>query len=153
MSALSTATPRVPAPALDKEKFNKKVQVVALKVPAKSCNNVIKALKHDNLLLDIPKMKAVAMCSVDDERLVLLNQSKVTSLDRSTWPAKLVALVEQQTQSASAPIESLWHEVHVDFDNYSTEEILRSLLPAGAEVPTSYEQIGNSLSVTSAECY
>ena len=79
----------------------------------------------------------------------------MSDINRSSWPLALssaVAYAESVHQSSSSDstdcspdvesIKALWHELTVGYDNMNADEVLRVLLPAGVEVPSSFEQIG-----------
>jgi hypothetical protein len=168
----SMATP-VEAPVtreLDKKQFDKTIQVVALRLPARLCTDFIKSMnKTTDILLDLPKMKRIVGTGVDgedDQRLILLSPNKITSLDQTTWPAELQQVLTRLTSAsntsraadaadaavATTPTVPMvhpcqWYQVGIGFDNYNAAEILKQLLPAGVEVPSSFEQIGTYASV------
>ena len=92
-------------------------------------------------LLDIPKIKSVvADPTSSDNRLVLLNPARVSSLDLSELgPDRLAHLAALHVAAVAVP-----HVVHMSYEHASLEEVLRALLPADAgQPPSAFETAGH----------
>lgn len=126
------------------------MRVVAIKLPSRFCNGLMKAMKHTDFLLDIPKVKRIIPTGVeneDEQRLVLLSPDRVNSLETQTWPAELVSALppSESVDNMDRPWSTQWHTFNIGYDNYNAEAVLRLLLPNGAEIPNSFEQIGSCM--------
>lgn len=120
MSAKKFALPRISvvpgSKALNKDLFKVNVTVPAVLVPAKEVSKAIRSLPT----LAIPRIKPVQPAAAKDFRLILLFNSEIEE-----------------------KYEQICHLLTLDFDHWSAEDILESILPVGMSIPCSYEQIGH----------
>ncbi|OZJ04872.1 hypothetical protein BZG36_02604 [Bifiguratus adelaidae] len=122
------------ASALNKEAFGKTIKVLAVRVPAKNVGVCLKALAGD--LLNQPKLQNVAPDESKETKKLLLNVN--TSADLSNLPAS------SQTYIKEHGLGVVEHEVHIGYDYWTTDEVLRAILPPEIqEVPTSFTTVGH----------
>jgi len=123
------------APILDKSKVVESFTVLALQVPSKRTGELLKRLKDH--LLNLPRRKNVERSSCQGSNLVLLSRS-LSSLD-SLPPADLTWVNEQ---ISGTDVELTRYTVELPYEYFSAEEVLRKILPAGIDIPSSFEQAG-----------
>lgn len=133
---------------IDKSKFQKIIQLVALRVNAKSCNKVCKHLKRNYLF----KSKLQSLKTVIDDphannqnngdnkfrcstKLILLSPI-IKDIELSILPDQL----RHTILSFSKPIK---YDLHLDYSSHTAEQVLQTLLPKDVVVPTSFETIGH----------
>ncbi|KAJ2456538.1 tRNA(m(1)G37)methyltransferase [Coemansia sp. RSA 2424] len=120
---------------LDKSAFNLTRSVVALRVPTKSVGKIKSDLENDVLRLHKVR-NVVADKSGNDHKLVLL-RPEITSTELSEASEQLQKLVRDNGW------EALTHDVSMDYENWSADDILKAVLPDPNQAPTAYEQIGH----------
>jgi len=118
-------------PVLDKPSFNRTIELVALRVPAKLVGDSMKLLRSH--LLNKPKMKDVAATESDTSRLILLSEDA----DASALPSVVADFV------AAHELTVLPHTVTLGYEMLTADQVLKRLLPEGMDVPSSFEQIGH----------
>eukprot|EP00897_Mesotaenium_endlicherianum_P004405 jgi/Mesen1/3993/ME000210S03233 len=124
------------AVAVDRGKFTRTILLQALQVSKTACHNVAKCL--DRHLLDMPRLRhIVGDSSNPDARLVLLKESYSTADLGSLLAAK------REELAPYGPIQLAQYELVLDYSYWPADHVLRELLPAGSEVPTSFETIGH----------
>ncbi|KAJ2064578.1 tRNA(m(1)G37)methyltransferase [Coemansia sp. S146] len=121
---------------LDRSAFNLTRSVVALRVPTKSVGLIKSDLAND--VLRIHKVLNVVSDNSgnNDHKLVLL-RPEITSTALDEGSDRLRALVRENGW------ETLTHDVTMDYDNWSADDILKAVLPDPTQAPTAYEQIGH----------
>ncbi|GAQ87203.1 hypothetical protein KFL_003380080 [Klebsormidium nitens] len=121
---------------LDRSKFVKRVTVQALRVPKGACHQLVKKLSK--FKAEYPKVRNVIVEEARPEtRLILLGEN-VSGLDLAGLPESVAAELK-----ADRDVEITQHEVVLDYDSYTADQVLKEVLPAGAEVPSSFETIGH----------
>ncbi|KAJ3291314.1 tRNA(m(1)G37)methyltransferase [Rhizoclosmatium sp. JEL0117] len=113
--------------------FTRTVNLVALRVPATVCNKALQVLPPH--LLDIPRLRSI----VNDEsssktRLVLLNPT-ITS---DAIPEKVKEFIDAN----NAEIVDTY-PLKLDYDYWTADQILRSIIPDELNIPSSFELIGH----------
>ncbi|KAL1917821.1 uncharacterized protein VTP21DRAFT_3655 [Calcarisporiella thermophila] len=124
---------------LNRELFRASVQVLAVRVPSKSTGLFLKTLSKN--LFNQPKLRNVVEDTDNnskDTRLILLNPSFQSP--------ELDDLADQQAKDLiqQEALGVVKHTVEVGYDYWTTDEILRAVLPEHMkEVPSAFTQIGH----------
>ncbi|KND04892.1 tRNA (guanine) methyltransferase [Spizellomyces punctatus DAOM BR117] len=128
---------------LNRELFRKSLDLVALRVPASTCRRAMVELKGGPLL-ELPRLRAI----IEDpeeiakgadkkavRRLVLLNPEVVTSKDA------LPPAVDEFAKKEGAEVTR--YKLDLDYDYWTADQVLRSILPDELEVPGAFESVGH----------
>eukprot|EP00798_Chlamydomonas_sp_ICE-L_P017065 gene17065-23357_t len=120
------------APALCRDDFRQTIQLNALRVPKKLCSMLMKTFRGSTL--DKTKTK----CIVDDEghadtKLLLLGES----VEYEGLKQELQDIISEKQ------LEKCTFDLLLTYSSFSSEQVLRKLLPAGVDVPTSFECVGH----------
>lgn len=123
-------------PSLDKERFRRTVTVPCLTVQKEKLNDVLFYLKP--FLFKQTKIQGVIPNSTSDEtKLVLLNPKLVKSIDDlGEKPAR-------KLEELGVKREMDVREVELTYENLSTEDVLKELLPMTQELVSSFSIIGH----------
>ncbi|CAK9105184.1 unnamed protein product [Durusdinium trenchii] len=118
---------------LDRSKVEECFQVLALEVPARRTGEFLKRLGQH--LLNLPRRKNVESAS-GGSKLILLSRtvSDIKQLPEQEW-------LQEQVTSGAVKLSTF--EVTLGYEHFTAEEVLRKLLPAGMEIPSSFEQAGH----------
>jgi hypothetical protein len=125
------------SPRLDRALFSISLQLIAVRIPARKCNAFMQRLSGH--VLQRPKIKPIQPDGDQPSgstRLLLLAEG-VSDLALTGLPEELRQYVQQEGG------EAVQHNVQLGYDKFSTEQVLRKLLPEGMEVPSAFEQIGH----------
>ncbi|KAI8467486.1 MAG: Met-10+ like-protein-domain-containing protein [Monoraphidium minutum] len=125
------------APALDKSAFRRTVTVPALRIPKQRCNELMRTFR--GFTLDRPKTRCIVPDGADpDTRLLLLREDLPS-------PEAAAAALPPKLQAVISDLGLSWSTFELEFDyrHLTAEQVLRQLLPAGMEVPSSFESIGH----------
>eukprot|EP01090_Pellita_catalonica_P020834 TRINITY_DN7631_c0_g1_i1.p1 TRINITY_DN7631_c0_g1~~TRINITY_DN7631_c0_g1_i1.p1 ORF type:complete len:396 (+),score=58.23 TRINITY_DN7631_c0_g1_i1:89-1276(+) len=117
-----------------REMFNRRVTVLALRIPAQFTTKFLSACKQSSSLLKKQRIKAVVKDSDPNYRRLLLSE-KITS------SADLPDTLRQLCLSDS--VEMVKEEVELTYGNFDANEVLTELLPQEIVVPSSFEIIGH----------
>ena len=137
MAASAPSAAAADAP-LDLSLFDETLSLTALRIPAKKTSAFNQRLKGTGYMFDRPRVKPV----IDDPagggatKLVLLSEA-AGGADLAGLPAELREFV------LAEGAEPTPHVLRLGFENLNAEQALRRLLPAGMEVPSSFEQVGH----------
>ena len=119
---------------LDRDSFTKTIDVVALRVAPKQCSDFMRRMRGH--VIDRQRIKPILTPADDSSsRLMLLSES--IGPDLAELPAELREFV--QAEGASI----VKHSVTIGYEHLTAEQVLRSLLPSGMEVPSAFEQVGH----------
>eukprot|EP00741_Cyanophora_paradoxa_P006397 tig00001001_g6201.t1 len=121
---------------IDREAFKEELKLVALRIPAKECGKMLKELT--NHLLNMPRLRNIVedpQAKANETKLLLLSD-KVKSMDLAELPEDVRAQVKAGGYEATS------HTLELGYDYFNADHILRKLLPANIDVPSSYEQVG-----------
>ncbi|KAI9229967.1 MAG: guanine(37)-N1-methyltransferase [Piptocephalis tieghemiana] len=118
---------------LDRSLFHRTLPVLAARVPTKSLGVLLKSLARD--LLNIPRMRNITEDGDSKSTRLLLFRRDIHSAD------ELGDKVRKSIHEVGG--QYLSHTISLDYAFWSADEILRSILPEGMEVPTSFETIGH----------
>lgn len=120
---------------LDKSLFNATWRFLALSIPSKRTQEIRSKLSP--LLLNKPRVNCVHRDEKDASRRVLLLSDELGN-EVSKIPQEHMDWIKQQKDLYFTD-----HSINVNYDYYSTEEVLTRLLPSGVEIPSAYEQVGH----------
>ncbi|KAH8369616.1 hypothetical protein KR093_000324 [Drosophila rubida] len=116
---------------LQRAEFQKRIQIPRLKVPESHVQRVIPLVKK--LLLKMEHLQPVR--SVDSGREILLHPLPVKS-----WQSLPTEALEKQQVTE----DNFCHaELELNYENWSANEILKSVLPANEEGLSSFSRIGH----------
>jgi len=124
-------------PGLQKDQFNVSVELVALRISPKQCAGFMARLSGH--VLHRPKVKAIIAPPDANEReakLLLLNEG-VSDTSLTELPTELREYVLAEGAVAER------HTLKLTYEHLTAEQVLRTLLPSGMEVPSAFEQIGH----------
>ena len=84
----------------------------------------------------IPRIKSVVNDEKDStKRLLLLSESLGT--DKDTYSKEIQKIINE------FDVEIVTYDVTINFDHYTTHEVLTTLLPEGLDIPSSFETVGH----------
>jgi tRNA (guanine37-N1)-methyltransferase len=118
-----------------KDTFKQSRSVAALKVDARDSSSVQDAPSLKSGVLRVPKVRSLAIDPDDkSKRLLLLNVAEVKALPKDA---------QEYIESSGLPVTT--SEVSVDWEYWTVEEILSSLLPEGLSegTPTAFTTTGH----------
>ena len=123
---------------MNKELFKKVLKLTAIRVPSSSCSQIMSGLrKLPKTMLDLPKTKSIIddPNSLDKRFKLILMHPDVTNEESLPKDAQQV-LKETVVEWTQFPL-------NLDYDFWTSEQILRAILPDDVEVPTSFEGVGH----------
>ena len=121
-----------------KKQFEVAVEIVALRIAARQCNTFTKRLAGH--IYHKPRVRPIVADPEAEEgattRLLLLSEA-VKDFALAELPAELrdFALAE-----GAQPVR---YTLHLGYEHLAVEQVMRQLLPAGLDVPSSFEQVGH----------
>eukprot|EP00160_Parvularia_atlantis_P015516 Unigene4463_Nuclearia_a/m.13635 Unigene4463_Nuclearia_a/g.13635 ORF Unigene4463_Nuclearia_a/g.13635 Unigene4463_Nuclearia_a/m.13635 type:complete len:434 (-) Unigene4463_Nuclearia_a:77-1378(-) len=119
--------------ALDRALFTLDVPLKALRVRPADCQWIIK--RHGSALLGLPRFRSVLPAADDaSARLMLLRRGTASADD---LPDELRGLV------ADGKASLVEHTITLDYNYWSSDQLLGAVLPEDAVVPTSFETVGH----------
>ncbi|XP_055307031.1 tRNA (guanine(37)-N1)-methyltransferase [Sitodiplosis mosellana] len=120
---------------LDRERFKKIVQIPKLDVTEVSLKSIIPHIKR--MLLKIQRHKSIELGS-DGTKKLLLHPTSITCFGDLPEEVRNLGLNGSHLK---------WEEFELKYENWSTEDILKAVLPADQESCTSYSRIGHIIHV------
>ncbi|KAI8050574.1 Met-10+ like-protein-domain-containing protein [Syncephalis plumigaleata] len=121
---------------LSREAFRKTIQLLALRVPVKSIGHIRQTLEKD--LFNQPRLRnVVSDPSQPDRKLLLLKQDITDINDNSSMSNEARELIEREKYDV------VTHELEIDYDYWTADEILSAILPEDMVVPGSFETVGH----------
>lgn len=122
---------------LDESQFEQRMKLCALRIPRELASAVTRLLRSGHLL-DMPRVKPV----VEDpgngnNRLVVLSE-RIQNPDLSDIPEQVQVSLKQLCNIDVVP-----YTLTLGYSYWSADHILKQILPAGVEVPSSFETIGH----------
>lgn len=124
--------------SLDKSTFTQRVPLVALRIAARQCTTFTKKLEghifHRRNVRPIIKDELEGGSA--QTKLLLLAET-VTGIELEGLPEELRSFV------AAEGAQPIAYEHVLGYEHLTAEQVLRRLLPAGMEVPSSFEQVGH----------
>ena len=124
---------------LDKSKFVTNQAVMALLIKAQDSKRALTQLKEHGLL-SISKLPSIipAPLSIENSK-----QKRLVLLDPKLTKPVLEGNSEIQFFIKSTNAQVIEHEIALDYDFWTTEQILRSILPTELDIPSSFTQVGH----------
>ncbi|TPX36420.1 hypothetical protein SeMB42_g07084 [Synchytrium endobioticum] len=121
---------------LNKDLFACIVNVTALRIPAQQTHKLVASLK--GFLLRESRIKPVVdIPNHPKERLVLLDPDVAKEPNLETLSNQLQELIQKAGASVTP------YQLHLTYDSWSFDQIIRSVLPSTLEVPSSFESVGH----------
>lgn len=120
---------------LDREKFRKCVCLPKLNVTELSFKSILPHIKK--MLLKIQRHKSIEIAS-DGTKKLLLHPMAITCFGDLPEEVRNLGLNGSHLK---------WEEFEMKYENWSTEDILKAVLPATLESCTSYSRIGHIIHV------
>ena len=129
---------------LNRQLYRQVVNIPAARVLANKVGHLRTAL-HRNLVLTIPRVKTVIFDESDPQKRLLLLNPDLICLNSAH---EFVLISDPDSRNNLAEFikhdaEGCIHEIVLDYDYWSTEEVLGATLPDGMDIPTSFETIGH----------
>ncbi|XP_021764475.1 tRNA (guanine(37)-N1)-methyltransferase 2-like [Chenopodium quinoa] len=121
---------------LDKSSFDVKFDLWALRVPREICKTATRLL--DGYLLDRPRVKPVAEDPTTQKNRYMILSEKIQSKDLSDIPEQKLDELRKLCE-----IEVVPYSLTLGYSYWGADHILKQILPAGLEVPSSFETIGH----------
>ncbi|XP_056693033.1 tRNA (guanine(37)-N1)-methyltransferase 2 [Spinacia oleracea] len=121
---------------LDKSSFDVKFDLWALRVPREICKTATRIL--DGYLLDRPRVKPVAEDPTTEKNRYMILSEKIQNQDLSDIPERKLDEVRKLCE-----IEVVPYSLTLGYSYWGADHILKQILPAGVEVPSSFETIGH----------
>lgn len=130
--------------SIKKEMFVSTIHLLALRIPSKSCDKVMKLFQ--NFLFNRPKFKRIYNIPNDEEqqeqtdmRHLLLSESIKNIEDMNA-----VISIECQQYITSNELSIEDFKLDLGYEHMSVEEVLKKLLPTSIkDIPSAFEQIGH----------
>ncbi|PVG00927.1 Met-10 protein MET-10 [Serendipita vermifera] len=138
-SVLNAVTPPIrriqPEETLNPEWFRQSISVLGIKLPAARTTEFMKHPQLKESLLELPKVKVVAHIPGNNQARILLTKF----MNRDSLPGSVGQVAEEQS------LELVQHDIDFDYDYWTAEEILRSVLPVNLldDMPTSFTLMGH----------
>ncbi|KAG0609363.1 hypothetical protein M758_8G178800 [Ceratodon purpureus] len=124
------------SPALDKSRFLQRLPCAALRIPKQRSHLVASLLSR--FLLDMPRVRHIVPDPDDPFMRLLLLAPNITLPGLQGLPED-----KKQALANIVPLDVVQHEVVLDYSYWPVEHILKEILPAGCDVPSSFETIGH----------
>ena len=123
---------------IDRLKFSMKFKVASVIIPAKMTGAVRKALA--SVLIKLPKIASVVACDGNKDKRKILLDPKLSLVD-----GKLQGISDDLIEylESNEAFKFDHHEIELGYDYWSTEEVLRAILPKDIEIITAFETIGH----------
>lgn len=121
--------------ALDREKFTKIVQIPKLDVSEISLKSILPHIKR--MLMKIQRHKSIEASS-DGTKKLLLHPATITCFGDLPEEIRNLGLNGSHLK---------WENFELTYENWSTEDILKAVLPSDQESCTSYSRIGHIIHV------
>ena len=131
----TTVTTPPPIMELDRDFFKKALNLIAIKVSAKTCSVI--SSKFKNYLFQRPRMKRVYEIDNEPDKKLILLSEQFSDLSLSQIPA------EMRDYLSDIHADVIEYKLDLTYDHLNADEILTQILPPGVEIPSSYEQIGH----------
>lgn len=120
---------------LDESKFDVHFNLWALRIPCQLCKGATRIL--NGYLLDKPRVKPITEDPTSEKYRYLILSEKVQSQDLSDVPKHKLDELKGLCQ-----IEVVPYSLTLGYSYWSADHVLKQILPAGVEVPSSFETIG-----------
>jgi tRNA (guanine37-N1)-methyltransferase len=125
--------------SINKEMFKATLNLLAIKIPSKSCNAAM--LSFQGYLFDRPKFKKIYPVPHDPSSryLVLAENIKDKDSMENAMPSELIQLIDRNEYT----IENF--DLNLTYEHMSVDEVLKKVLPESSikDIPSAFEQIGH----------
>ncbi|XP_006647479.2 tRNA (guanine(37)-N1)-methyltransferase [Oryza brachyantha] len=122
---------------LDESRFEQRLQLWALRIPRELASAVTRLLRS-GYLFDMPRVKPVVEDPESDKNRLVVLSEKIQSADLSDIEEKVYDSLKQLCNIDVVP-----YSLTLGYSYWSADHILKQILPAGVEVPSSFETIGH----------
>ncbi|XP_062222830.1 tRNA (guanine(37)-N1)-methyltransferase-like [Phragmites australis] len=122
---------------LDESKFEQRLELWALRIPREHASAVTRLLRS-GYLLDKPRVKPVVEDPESDKNRLVVLSERIQKPDLSDMPEQVHNSLKQLCNVDVVP-----YTLTLGYSYWSADHILRQILPAGVEVPSSFETIGH----------
>ncbi|CAL5021022.1 unnamed protein product [Urochloa decumbens] len=120
---------------LDESKFEQRLELLALRIPRELASAVTRLLRS-GYLLDKPRVKPVVEDPESDRNRLVVLSEKIQKPDLSEMPQEMHDSLKQLCNVDVVP-----YALTLGYSYWSADHILKQILPAGVEVPSSFETI------------
>jgi tRNA (guanine37-N1)-methyltransferase len=120
---------------LDKAVFKQTLSLLALRIPCKKTGLFLTQLKPH--LLNWPRLPNVVVDPRDKAHRLLLLNERIKESDLSDLPSEAAKFIRDQNAEVVA------HELTLNYDYFTAEQILRKVLPSEYEIPSAFETVGH----------
>ncbi|XP_027331887.1 tRNA (guanine(37)-N1)-methyltransferase 2 [Abrus precatorius] len=120
---------------LDESKFDVHFKLWALRIPCQFCKVATRIL--NGYLLDKPRVKPITDDPTNEKNRYLILSEKVQNQDLSDIPKQKL-----EELKGLCAIEVVPYSLALGYSYWSADHVLKQILPAGVEVPSSFETIG-----------
>ncbi|KAM9963529.1 hypothetical protein ACTFIW_006760 [Dictyostelium discoideum] len=121
---------------LNKEVFNQTKKVLGLIVSNKLVNGFSKQFK--SYMFQSPKFKPIVSTDTDDKKMIYLCDTLKKETD---IPDQLKTFIKEND------IKVIEKDISLNYNNFSYEQVLKTLLPKDVGIPFSFERIGHIIHV------
>ena len=121
--------------ALDRSRFEERLDLVALRVSALKTSAFMKRLSKQ--LLNVARVRNVERDGDDASKRLILLSKQITDLSLDALPEPL------REWALSEGAEPVRHTIVLDYAWFSAEQVLRQLLPVDVETPSAFETAGH----------
>ncbi|KAN0022569.1 hypothetical protein ACTFIU_004767 [Dictyostelium citrinum] len=121
---------------LNKEVFNQTKKVLGLIVSNKLVNGFSKQFK--SYMFQCPKFKPIVSTDTDDKKMIYLSDTLKKETD---IPDQLKTFIKEND------IKVIEKDISLNYNNFSYEQVLKTLLPKDIGIPFSFERIGHIIHV------
>ena len=131
---------------LDKSLFNEQLDLVALRVPSRRCQEfrlnfgsyIICRTRLGSILLLKPRMSSIVADKDDKTKRLMLLKTTVRNTNLDGMPEDLAQWIQLQQD-----VEVIRYSVKLNYDYFTAGEVLERILPKGVEIPAAFEQVGH----------
>lgn len=122
---------------LDESKFEQRLELWALRIPRELASAVTRLLRS-GYLLDKPRVKPVVEDPEGDKNRLVILSERIQKPDLSEMSQQALDSLKQLCN-----VEVVPYTLTLGYSYWSADHILKRILPAGVEVPSSFETIGH----------
>lgn len=131
---------------LDKSLFNEQLDLLALRVPSRRCQEfrwdlvlqLIFRNRLGNYLLSKPRMSSIVTDKEDNMKRIILLKSTVVNKSLGGMTDDLATWIKSQEE-----VDVIDYSVNLNYDYFTAGEVLERILPKGVEIPAAFEQVGH----------
>ncbi|XP_010535993.1 PREDICTED: tRNA (guanine(37)-N1)-methyltransferase 1 [Tarenaya hassleriana] len=121
---------------LDERKFDVHLKLWALRVPRELCGTATRIL--NGYLLNKPRVKPITEDPTSEKNRLMMLSENVQNVDLSDVPEEKLNELRKLCK-----VEVVPHSLTLGYSYWNADQILKQILPAGVEIPSSFETIGH----------